>query len=49
MKSITIGTDMGTEVTVASGLNPRDRVVNNPLDSLSSGTKVRIGTGANAQ
>ena len=30
MKPITIGTDLGTQVIVASGLNPGDRVVNNP-------------------
>jgi multidrug efflux system membrane fusion protein len=45
-KSITIGTDMGTQVTVAAGLDPRDRVVNNPPDSLSNGDKVRVGTDA---
>ena len=42
MKSITIGTDLGTTVIVASGLSPRDRVVNNPPDSLSEGDQVRI-------
>lgn len=42
MKSITIGTDLGTMVIVASGLGPHDRVVNNPPDSLSDGDKVRV-------
>jgi hypothetical protein len=45
MKPITIGTDLGTQVTVASGLSATDRVVNNPPDSLSNGDKVRVGTG----
>jgi multidrug efflux system membrane fusion protein len=42
MKPITIGTDLGPTVLVASGLRPRDRVVNNPPDSLSDGDKVRV-------
>ena len=45
MKNVAIGTDLGTEVTIASGLNGNDRVVNNPPDSLATGDKVRIGTG----
>lgn len=48
MKKIAIGTDLGTEVTVASGLDRRDRVVNNPPDSLSNGDKVQIGAGPDA-
>ena len=42
MKSITIGTDLGTAVIVASGLGLQDRVVNNPPDSLSNGDNVRV-------
>ena len=42
MKPITIGTDLGTTVLIASGLGPRDRVINNPPDSLSNGDKVRV-------
>lgn len=42
MKSITIGTDLGSTVIVASGLSPRDRVVNNPPDSLADGDTVRV-------
>ena len=42
MKSITIGTDLGTSVIVASGLNPRDRVIDNPPDSLANGDVVRV-------
>jgi RND family efflux transporter MFP subunit len=48
MKPITIGTDMGTQVTVATGLTANDRVVNNPPDSLTTGDKVRVGTESNA-
>jgi multidrug efflux system membrane fusion protein len=48
MKRISIGTDLGTQVTVASGLNEKDRVVNNPPDSLSTGDRVRIGTASDA-
>jgi multidrug efflux system membrane fusion protein len=44
MKSITIGTDLGTTVIVASGLSPGDRVVNNPPDSLSDGDEVRVAS-----
>ena len=49
MKPITIGTDMGTQVTVATGLTANDRVVNNPPDSLTTGDKVRVGTESNVQ
>lgn len=42
MKSITVGSDLGTTVVVASGLSPQDRVVNNPPDSLANGDKVRV-------
>jgi RND family efflux transporter MFP subunit len=45
MKSITIGTDLGPEVIVSAGLSPRDRVVNNPPDSLSNGDLVRVAGG----
>ena len=42
MKSITIGTDLGAQVIVASGLKAGDRVVDNPPDSLSGGDRVRV-------
>jgi multidrug efflux system membrane fusion protein len=48
MKRISIGTDLGTQVTIASGLSEKDRIVNNPPDSLATGDKVRIGTGSDA-
>ncbi|HVV27104.1 MAG TPA: efflux RND transporter periplasmic adaptor subunit [Rhizomicrobium sp.] len=42
MKPISIGTDLGAQVIVASGLKASDRVVDNPPDSLSSGDQVRV-------
>jgi RND family efflux transporter MFP subunit len=38
---ITIGRDYGTEVEVLSGVTPRDEIIENPSDSLTSGTEVR--------
>jgi RND family efflux transporter MFP subunit len=42
MKPIGIQADLGTQVIVASGLSPRDRVIDNPPDSLTNGDKVRV-------
>lgn len=42
MKPISIGTDLGSQVIVASGLEANDRVVDNPPDSLSGGDHVRV-------
>lgn len=42
MKPISIAADLGTQVIVGSGLNARDRVVDNPPDSLAEGDKVRV-------
>ena len=41
LKPITIGRDLGTEVEIASGLTPADRVVNSPSDSIAQGDIVR--------
>jgi RND family efflux transporter MFP subunit len=38
---ITIGRDYGTEVEVLSGITPHDAIIENPSDSLISGTEVR--------
>ncbi len=38
---ITIGRDYGTEVEVLSGVTEQDEVIENPSDSLTSGTEVR--------
>lgn len=42
MKPITIQTDLGTQVIVASGLSAQDRVIDNPPDSLANGDSVRV-------
>jgi RND family efflux transporter MFP subunit len=39
---ITIGRDYGTEVEVLSGVSVRDEIIENPSDSLTSGTEVRL-------
>ena len=39
---IVIGRDYGTEVEVLSGLAPQDTIIENPSDSLSSGTEIRV-------
>jgi RND family efflux transporter MFP subunit len=38
---ITIGRDYGTEVEVLSGVTPDDGIIENPSDSLTTGTQVR--------
>jgi membrane fusion protein, multidrug efflux system len=42
LKPVTIGTDLGARVEIASGLAPDDRVIDNPPDSLASGDPVRL-------
>ncbi|WP_420958176.1 efflux RND transporter periplasmic adaptor subunit [Burkholderia gladioli] len=42
LKPVTIGTDFGTHVQIATGLAPDDRVIDNPPDSLSNGDPVRL-------
>lgn len=44
MKAITIGLDLGPQVEVSEGLNPHDRVVDNPPDSLEGGDLVHVLT-----
>ena len=41
LRPVTIGRDLGTEVEIASGLMPADRVVNSPSDSIAEGDSVR--------
>ena len=43
---VSIGTDFGETVQVTSGLSTSDDVIQNPYDSLVSGTPVRISRGA---
>lgn len=42
LHSITIGRDFGKTVEVVAGITASDRVILNPVDSLVSGTRVRI-------
>jgi RND family efflux transporter MFP subunit len=42
-KPVAIAADFGSEVAIASGLAPDDRVIDNPADTLAEGDKVRIG------
>lgn len=42
LKSITPGRDLGTEIEVLSGLEPSDRVIDNPPDSINTGDLVRV-------
>jgi multidrug efflux pump subunit AcrA (membrane-fusion protein) len=42
---VVIGRDYGTEVEVISGVNPQDEVIENPSDSLTNGTEVRLAKG----
>jgi RND family efflux transporter MFP subunit len=43
---VSIGTDYGETVQITSGLSTSDDVIENPYDSLVSGTAVRISRGA---
>jgi RND family efflux transporter MFP subunit len=40
---IIVGRDYGTEVEVLSGVTAQDEIIENPSDSLTSGTEVRLG------
>jgi RND family efflux transporter MFP subunit len=42
LKPVTIGTDLGTQVEIASGLDATDRVIDNPPDSIANGDAVRL-------
>jgi multidrug efflux system membrane fusion protein len=42
MRPVTIARDLGTTVEIATGLSPSDAVVDNPLDSLTAGERVRV-------
>ena len=37
-----MGRDYGTEVEVVSGISAQDEIIENPSDSLTSGTEVRL-------
>jgi RND family efflux transporter MFP subunit len=42
LKTIVISRDMGATVDVASGISPKDRIIDNPTDGLRDGDEVRI-------
>jgi multidrug efflux system membrane fusion protein len=42
MRPVKIARDLGTEVEIASGLSPSDRVVDSPPDSLIDGERVEL-------
>ncbi|KAG8153951.1 efflux RND transporter periplasmic adaptor subunit [Burkholderia catarinensis] len=42
LRNVSIATDLGTRVEIASGLAAGDRVIDNPPDSLADGDPVRI-------
>jgi multidrug efflux system membrane fusion protein len=46
MKPVTVTSDLGASVEVASGIGPGDRVIDNPPDSLVQGEQVRVAGAA---
>ena len=42
LRKVTLGRDFGPTVEILAGVNPTDRVILNPADSLVSGTTVRV-------
>ncbi|HTC84941.1 MAG TPA: efflux RND transporter periplasmic adaptor subunit, partial [Rhizomicrobium sp.] len=42
LKTIVIARDMGAAVDVASGISPKDRIIDNPTDALQNGDEVKI-------
>jgi RND family efflux transporter MFP subunit len=45
LKAITIGRDFGTSIEILNGLDPNDKMVVNPADSLQEGQAVNIRSG----
>jgi RND family efflux transporter MFP subunit len=48
LKPVTILRDYGSSIEIASGLTRRDRVIDNPSDSLRAGDQVRVTSTASA-
>ena len=44
--SLSIERDLGAVVELAAGLSPNDRVIQNPLDGIATGTEVRLAEAA---
>lgn len=49
LKKVVVGRDFGSEVEVLSGLEPSDRIVDSPPDSLEDGDLVRVTVSSVAQ
>ncbi len=44
LRDIKVGRDFGISIEATGGLTPSDKIVNNPPDSLVSGTLVHVAT-----
>jgi len=42
LKRVSIGQDFGNSVEILQGVDPRDRIVDNPADSIEAGEQVRV-------
>ena len=42
LKTVTISRDLGAAVDISSGVNPSDRIIDNPADALQDGDEVRV-------
>jgi len=49
LKAISIGRDYGSKVEVLGGLDPNDRIIVNPADSLADGQQVNVKSGGQPQ
>lgn len=49
LRNVSIGTDLGTRVEIASGLAAGDLVIDNPPDSLADGDPVRVAGAATTE
>jgi RND family efflux transporter MFP subunit len=46
LKPVTAGRDLGTEIEILSGIEPSDRVIDNPPDSIAAGDAVKLASDA---
>jgi multidrug efflux system membrane fusion protein len=44
LKKVVLGRDFGSEVEIQSGLEPGDRIVDSPYDSIEDGDQVKVNT-----
>lgn len=49
LRSVGVGRDSGRSIEISSGLQPGDRVIDNPPDSITDGELVRVAPGAAGQ